>query len=235
MQQMMMRGNPLEYRIPPMGGGLPQAQNSDPLGRAQGFMGQAAQSYGQMQPAKNETRTETRTAPPMSGWQMLDAGIGYGLAGMKAYDMYRQGKKPDGTTNPYLDRKDVIGAFQSPRTATPSAAAPPAAGSSAPVGGGSSAVAMGGRESKELLGGIPNDASRSTTSLNMTQGLGLAQGALSTVGSFQQGARDRKAGGKNMGGAAQSVGSGALAGASIGGWWGALGGAIVGGVSYLLG
>ena len=82
-------GNPIGYRMPQMGGNMNIGGSADYFSRGQAMLANAGQTMGQMDKARNETRTTIEEAPPMGGMDYLDAGVGYGLAGMRAYDMYR--------------------------------------------------------------------------------------------------------------------------------------------------
>ena len=120
-------GNPMQYRMPQMGGNMNMGGSADYFSRGQAMLANASQSLGQMDKAKNQTTTTITEEPPMSAFDMLGAGVGYGLAGMQAYDLYQSWGKDKG--NPYLqnqptgmdpERANVLSAFGNTQPATTS-------------------------------------------------------------------------------------------------------------------
>jgi hypothetical protein len=185
-------GSPIDYRMPQMGGGMQMPAVTDYFGRGQAMLANADQTMGQMDKAKDRTTTTITEQPPMTAMDMLGAGVGYGLAGMQAYDLYQSWGK-DKAGNPYLqgqqgmppDRQHVLDLFG---TSSPASGASPSGGSpilgastfsaqTAPTtmgglgGGASSATAMGGRGAHEMLrGGVSSKAGTSTAGLASTGG-----------------------------------------------------------------
>ena len=254
----MQMGNPMAYRMPQMGGGMNIGGSADYFSRGQAMLANASQSLGQMDKAKNETRTTTEEAPPMSAFDMLGAGVGYGLAGMQAYDLYQSWGKDKG--NPYLqnqpsgmdpERRQIMDMFG---TASPATGASPAGGSpvfaagqyASPVSGaalptgasagagmsGTSATAMGGRGAHEMLrGGLTSGSTTAGATGTSTAGLATTGGnAASMAGKMMPvaGAGLAAYGAFSQGQADRQAGGKNLGGAASSVAGGAMSGAMVG-------
>ena len=222
-------------------------QTPDAFERGQNLLAQAAQSYSRM--GQNITRTD---AYKPGALDYLDMGVGYGLAGMKAYDMYKGWKKGSAaaTADPIGQVLRIFGGGNanvgSQALNAHAAGTPLLAGQAASSGAaGKLGLDVGTRGLSGYAAGSPGLAGvvadkAATPSLSaqvaaapLKSALGLGAAGL---GGFFMGRGDRQGGGKNIGGGVKSGIMGGLGGFfALGGPKGAALGAGVGLLGYLLG